>query len=63
MCSFAELPRTLFFKDQREAGRAEIPSVDVKTEKEQKKERCSNLTGCRDETDFGFLWQLIKTKI
>lgn len=42
--SIAKLPPTLLFRDQREAGRAQIPFVDMRREKEQKKERCSNLT-------------------
>lgn len=47
ICSITKFPPTLLFRDQREAGRAEIPTVDVKGEKEQKKERCSNLTEMR----------------
>ena len=62
ICSIAKLPPTLLFRDQSQAGRAEIAFVDMRREKEQKKERCSNLTGCRDEIDIGFLWQFIKTK-
>ena len=37
--------------------------MDARREKEQEKERCSNLTGCRDDRDVGFLWQFIKTKL
>lgn len=49
VCSIAKLPPTRLFRDQRKAGRAEIPFVDMRKEKEQKKERCSNLTGCGEE--------------